>query len=465
MNDLLTSTHLTGLVTGFYIIAGLLFIAALAGLSKHETAKAGNLAGMIGMAIALIGTLLLAGQKAELDGERSFFITLIMIAVAMAAGGVIGAWKARTVEMTGMPELIAMLHSFVGLAAVLVGFNSYFESQEIAHRNGVHDLEVFIGVFIGALTLTGSIVAYLKLSAKMKSAPLMLPGRHWLNLAIVLVSAALCVWFRVTESDLAVVPLLAMTVLALILGFHMVSAIGGGDMPVVVSMLNSYSGWAAAAAGFMLSNDLLIITGSLVGSSGAILSYIMCKAMNRSFINVIAGGFGADTSGPRRGPRLRRAPRDPGRRCGRTSRQRQLGGDYARLWHGDRAGAVRRGRPDLEASRARGERTFRHPPGRRATARAHERAARRGQGALRHRAGDGRDQRGSLRHRRRARDRRQRHRQPGGVGGAQLPHRRHAGAGGVARARRDRLQTFDGDWLCRGAEPAVLQGQHPDAVR
>jgi NAD(P) transhydrogenase subunit beta len=297
MNDLLTSTHLTGLVTGFYIIAGLLFIAALAGLSKHETAKAGNLAGMIGMAIALIGTLLLAGQKAELDGERSFFITLIMIAVAMAAGGVIGAWKARTVEMTGMPELIAMLHSFVGLAAVLVGFNSYFESQEIAHRNGVHDLEVFIGVFIGALTLTGSIVAYLKLSAKMKSAPLMLPGRHWLNLAIVLVSAALCVWFRVTESDLAVVPLLAMTVLALILGFHMVSAIGGGDMPVVVSMLNSYSGWAAAAAGFMLSNDLLIITGSLVGSSGAILSYIMCKAMNRSFINVIAGGFGADTSG------------------------------------------------------------------------------------------------------------------------------------------------------------------------
>ncbi len=294
MNDILTSEYLSGFVTGSYIIAGLLFIVALAGLSRHETAKAGNLAGMAGMVIALIGTLLLAGRQAELLDERAFGITLVMILVAMAAGGAIGAWKARTVEMTGMPELIAMLHSFVGLAAVLVGFNSYFGSQSPAgHRDAVHDIEVFIGVFIGAITLTGSIVAYGKLSEKMKSAPMTLPGRHVLNLSIVLASLALCVWFRLDDGPTAVVPLIIMTVLALILGFHLVAAIGGGDMPVVISMLNSYSGWAAAAAGFMLDNDLLIITGSLVGSSGAILSYIMCKAMNRSFISVIAGGFGA----------------------------------------------------------------------------------------------------------------------------------------------------------------------------
>ena len=294
MTDFLTSEHLTGFVTGAYIIAGILFIFALAGLSKHETAKTGNLAGMAGMALALIATLLLAGQKSEILDERSFGITLMLIVVAMAAGGSIGAWKARTVEMTGMPELIALLHSFVGLAAVLVGFNSYFESQTVGHRDGIHDIEVFVGVFIGAVTLTGSIGANLKLSAKMKSAPLTLPGRHLLNLAILIISVGLCVWFRMADSDVAVVPLVIMTVLALLLGFHLVAAIGGGDMPVVVSMLNSYSGWAAAAAGFMLRNDLLIITGALVGSSGAILSYIMCKAMNRSFISVIAGGFGSD---------------------------------------------------------------------------------------------------------------------------------------------------------------------------
>lgn len=274
------------------------FIAALAGLSKHETAKTGNLAGMAGMGIALVATVLLALSQTESASYRSSVpLTLVLIAAPMAVGAVIGAWRARTVEMTGMPELIAMLHSFVGLAAVLVGFNSYLESQADGSRDGVHDIEVFVGVFIGALTFTGSIVAYLKLSAKMKSAPMTLPGRHWLNLAIVLGSVALAVWFRVDHADSAVVPLVIMTALALVLGFHMVSAIGGGDMPVVVSMLNSYSGWAAAAAGFMLSNNLLIITGSLVGSSGAILSYIMCKAMNRSFINVIAGGFGAVTFG------------------------------------------------------------------------------------------------------------------------------------------------------------------------
>ncbi len=296
MTDLLTSEHLPGLIQGAYIIAGVCFIAALAGLSKHETAKLGNFAGMLGMLIALVATLLLAAQRAELGAGRGLGTTLALILVAMAIGGAIGAWRARTVEMTGMPELIAMLHSFVGLAAVLVGINSYAESHgELSGSLAtIHDVEVFLGVFIGAVTLTGSIVAFLKLSARMKSAPLMLPGRHLLNLVILVVSVFLLGWFLADDSDAAIVPLLAMTALALLLGFHLVAAIGGGDMPVVVSMLNSYSGWAAAAAGFMLSNDLLIITGSLVGSSGAILSYIMCKAMNRSFISVIAGGFGSD---------------------------------------------------------------------------------------------------------------------------------------------------------------------------
>ena len=293
MSDFLTSDNLFGLVTGAYIISGLLFIGALAGLSKHETAKLGNVAGMVGMGLALLATLLLAAQKAELLDERNFAVTLLLILAMMAAGGVIGAWRARTVEMTGMPELVAMLHSFVGLAAVLVGINSYLEYDGFA--DAVHDIEVFIGVFIGAVTLTGSIVAWAKLSGKMSSSPLTLPRRHQLNLAIIVTSVVLMVWFVALDGqlELGLVPLLVMTALALFLGFHLVAAIGGGDMPVVVSMLNSYSGWAAAAAGFMLGNDLLIIVGALVGSSGAILSYIMCKAMNRSFISVIAGGFGS----------------------------------------------------------------------------------------------------------------------------------------------------------------------------
>ena len=294
MNDVLTSDNLFGFVTGAYIIAGLLFIGALAGLSKHETAKLGNLAGMAGMGLALLATLLLAAQKAALLDERSFAVTLLLVLLMMGAGGAVGAWRARTVEMTGMPELVAMLHSFVGLAAVLVGINSYLEYDGFA--DAAHDVEVFIGVFIGAVTLTGSIVAWAKLSGRMSSSPLTLPRRHQLNLAVLVVSVLLMVWFVALDGELALglVPLLLMTALALFLGFHLVAAIGGGDMPVVVSMLNSYSGWAAAAAGFMLGNDLLIIVGALVGSSGAILSYIMCKAMNRSFVSVIAGGFGSD---------------------------------------------------------------------------------------------------------------------------------------------------------------------------
>jgi NAD(P) transhydrogenase subunit beta len=294
MTDFLNSDKLPGLVQAAYIIAGVLFIFALAGLSKHETAKRGNIAGMVGMAIALVATLLLAARNASYDGAGNVVSVIGMILAAMLVGGLVGAWRARTVEMTGMPELIAMLHSFVGLAAVLVGYNSFLEAVGHGASDRIHAVEVFLGVFIGAVTFTGSVVANLKLSAKMKSAPLVLPARHLLNLLVLIASAGLMVWFMLDQSRAGLVPLAIMTVLALFLGFHLVAAIGGGDMPVVVSMLNSYSGWAAAAAGFMLSNDLLIITGSLVGSSGAILSYIMCKAMNRSFVSVIAGGFGSD---------------------------------------------------------------------------------------------------------------------------------------------------------------------------
>jgi NAD(P) transhydrogenase subunit beta len=215
-------------------------------------------------------------------------VTGLLIALVLVIGAGVGTWQARRVEMTQMPEMIAVLHSFVGLAAVLVGINSYLTET---HADAVHLVEVFLGVLIGAVTFTGSIVAYLKLSARIKSAPLMLPGRNLINLGALVASAGLMVWFLASPSLL---PLLLMTVVALGLGWHLVASIGGGDMPVVVSMLNSYSGWAAAAAGFMLSNNLLIITGALVGSSGAILSYIMCRAMNRSFVSVILGGFGAE---------------------------------------------------------------------------------------------------------------------------------------------------------------------------
>jgi NAD(P) transhydrogenase subunit beta len=278
----------TNLVQAAYIVAAVLFVLSLAGLSKHESAKQGNAFGVTGMAIALVATIWLSVSNAA-NGAQ----TLILIAVAMAVGAAIGLWRARVVEMTQMPELVAMLHSFVGVAAVLVGYSSYLESHDAGTADGLHLVEVFLGVFIGAVTFTGSIVAFLKLSARIKSSPLMLPARHWMNLAALVVSAGLLVWFVASGS---IVPLAVMTVIALAFGWHLVASIGGGDMPVVVSMLNSYSGWAAAAAGFMLGNDLLIVTGALVGSSGAILSYIMCRAMNRSFFSVIAGGFGQEVS-------------------------------------------------------------------------------------------------------------------------------------------------------------------------
>ncbi|MBE5213521.1 Re/Si-specific NAD(P)(+) transhydrogenase subunit beta [Pectobacterium sp. A535-S3-A17] len=275
-----------GLVTAAYIVAAILFIFSLAGLSKHETSQQGNIFGISGMALALIATIL---------GPDSGNVGWII--VAMAIGGSIGIYLARKVEMTEMPELVAILHSFVGLAAVLVGFNSFLDHGEITDpvMVNIHLTEVFLGIFIGAVTFTGSVVAFGKLRGKISSKPLMLPHRHKMNLAALVVSFLLLLVFVNTGSvALQVLALILMTAIALVFGWHLVASIGGADMPVVVSMLNSYSGWAAAAAGFMLSNDLLIVTGALVGSSGAILSYIMCKAMNRSFISVIAGGFGTD---------------------------------------------------------------------------------------------------------------------------------------------------------------------------
>ncbi|MFH7322670.1 Re/Si-specific NAD(P)(+) transhydrogenase subunit beta [Aeromicrobium sp. JJY06] len=285
----------SSLANAAYLVAALLFILSLAGLSKHETARRGVAFGISGMTIALAATFVLV-----IDNEPGIGLALLII--AMVIGAAIGLWRAKIVEMTGMPELIALLHSFVGLAAVLVGWNGYLGYRDLPHDLpgdagtllDIHNAEVFIGVFIGAVTLTGSIVAYLKLSAKMKSAPLVLPGKNWINLGALALFVILTIWFVV---DPALWLLILVTLVALGLGWHLVASIGGGDMPVVVSMLNSYSGWAAAASGFLLGNDLLIITGALVGSSGAYLSYIMCKAMNRSFISVIAGGFGIE-AGP-----------------------------------------------------------------------------------------------------------------------------------------------------------------------
>jgi NAD(P) transhydrogenase subunit beta len=274
-----------GIITVCYIAASILFILSLGGLSDQETARRGNIFGIIGMAIAIFAT--------AMSPATSGFGLLIP---AMAVGAVLGLFAAKRVEMTEMPELVAILHSFVGLAATLVGIASFIDPSN--HFTGVektiHNVEIFLGVFIGAITFTGSIIAFGKLRGLISGKPLTLPMRHWLNLAAIILCLTLGYGFL---NGGGVLPLLIMTLIAFVLGVHLVMAIGGADMPVVVSMLNSYSGWAAAATGFMLSNDLLIVTGALVGSSGAILSYIMCRAMNRSFISVILGGFGTGGGG------------------------------------------------------------------------------------------------------------------------------------------------------------------------
>jgi H+-translocating NAD(P) transhydrogenase subunit beta len=267
-----------------YVGATILFILSLGGLSSPESSRRGNLYGMIGMAIAVLATVL--GPQVTAQGYA-------WIVGALLLGAVIGLYAARVVKMTQMPELVALMHSLVGLAAVLIGFANYIDPAATGHLQGaektIHEVEIYIGVLIGAITFSGSIIAFGKLSAKITGKPVLLPARHWINLAGLLAVIYCGGWFI---SSHTMQPLVIMTVIALLFGVHMVMAIGGADMPVVVSMLNSYSGWAAAATGFMLSNDLLIVTGALVGSSGAILSYIMCRAMNRNFVSVIAGGFG-----------------------------------------------------------------------------------------------------------------------------------------------------------------------------
>jgi NAD(P) transhydrogenase subunit beta len=280
-----------GILVVSYIIATILFILALGGLSHQESSRRGNWYGIAGMAIALVATIWGVVTQA--------YVELI---IALLIGGTIGIIAARRVQMTQMPELVAILHSLVGLAAVAVGFANFLDPNRLAHYSGIdltiHDIETYVGILIGAVTFSGSVIAFGKLSGKISGKPLILPARHWLNLTLLLV-VIYYGWQFVVQSPTGTpdipagwVPLIIMTAVSLLFGIHMVMAIGGADMPVVVSMLNSYSGWAAAATGFMLGNDLLIVTGALVGSSGAILSYIMCRAMNRKFLAVIAGGFG-----------------------------------------------------------------------------------------------------------------------------------------------------------------------------
>jgi len=282
------------LVTMSYIVAAILFILSLSGLSNQETARKGNYYGMLGMAIAIIATTL----GGSVIGSLNVYGILIG---ALLIGGTIGAIAALKVEMTQMPELVAIMHSLVGMAAVLVGYANFMDSTiTIAGvEKTIHEMEIYIGILIGAVTFSGSVIAFGKLSEKISGKPMLLPGRHWFNLLLLIAVIILGYLFihQAENGGDAMIPLVIMTVIALIFGVHMVMAIGGADMPVVISMLNSYSGWAAAATGFMLSNDLLIVTGALVGSSGAILSYIMCRAMNRHFLSVIAGGFGTASGG------------------------------------------------------------------------------------------------------------------------------------------------------------------------
>ncbi len=280
------------LATVAYLGAAILFVLSLGGLSNPETSRRGNLFGIIGMALAVLATIF--GPRVGPSG-------IAWIIIALLIGGGIGLYAAKVVKMTQMPELVALMHSLVGLAACLVGFASYVDTsiQYQGAEKIIHEVEIYIGILIGAVTFSGSLIAFGKLNGKIGGKPLLLPARHWLNLVGLLV----VIWFgrefiHAPTAAEGMTPLIVMTVIALLFGVHMVMAIGGADMPVVVSMLHSYSGWAAAATGFMLSNDLLIVTGALVGSSGAILSYIMCQAMNRNFISVIAGGFGSGAGTP-----------------------------------------------------------------------------------------------------------------------------------------------------------------------
>ncbi|MFV0279633.1 MAG: NAD(P)(+) transhydrogenase (Re/Si-specific) subunit beta, partial [Rhodoblastus sp.] len=291
------------LVTVSYIGATILFVLSLGGLSNPETAKRGNWYGVIGMTIAVLATIF--GSRIGAGGAQTSIVVgagYVFIILAMVIGGAIGLYAARTVQMTQMPELVAIMHSLVGFAACAIGFASYIDTSTVfatSAEHTIHLAEIYIGILIGAVTFTGSVIAFGKLSGRIDGKPLLLPGRHWINLAGLVLVVIFGKFFMGAETiGGGMFPLIVMTIISLAFGVHMVMAIGGADMPVVISMLNSYSGWAAAATGFMLSNDLLIVVGALVGSSGAILSYIMCRAMNRNFISVIAGGFGTPSASP-----------------------------------------------------------------------------------------------------------------------------------------------------------------------
>ncbi len=355
-----------------YLVAGVLFILALRGLSSPETSQQGNRFGMIGMVIAVATTLIVHG------------VGLPLIVGAVAIGGGIGFVIARRIAMTAMPQLVAGFHSLVGLAAVLVAIAAYLNPGAFGILDGDDiatgsKIEMGLGVAIGAITFSGSIIAFLKLNGNMGGAPILLPGRHIINIALLLAMLVLVGVFSLGTPALFA----AIVVMSLALGFLLIIPIGGADMPVVVSMLNSYSGWAAAAMGFTLQNTAMIITGALVGSSGAILSYIMCKAMNRSFISVIAGGFGGDAGGPAgaSGPaKAVQARLGRGRRLRHEERRERH--HRAGLRHGGQPGAARAARDGRPAQEGRRQRQIRDPPGRRSHAGAHERPARRGQRPL-----------------------------------------------------------------------------------
>ncbi len=288
----------TGIMQSSYLVAGVFFILSLGGLSHESSARRGNLYGMLGMAIAFLVTISVVLVGGTLPSPA---LLPVLLLGALAIGGAIGALLAVRVKMTGMPELVAVLHSFVGLAAVLVGFNNVLDAGQALEggEKVIHGIETFLGIFIGTITFAGSLIAFGKLSGRINGKPFILPARHALNLILVLICLGFGVWFFMAgDTSGALTALGAMTAVAMVFGIHLVAMIGGADMPVVVSMLNSYSGWAASATGFMLGNNLLIMTGAFVGSSGAILSYIMCEAMNRKFLSVIAGGFGSESGAP-----------------------------------------------------------------------------------------------------------------------------------------------------------------------
>ncbi len=345
----------------WYLVAAVSFILALKGLSSPHTARRGNLFGMAGMAIALLVTLAVVYSHSK---------NVLPILGGMAVGGALGAIVARRVQMTQMPELVAAMHSLVGLAAVLIAIAAVNNPQAMGLDFPItfgHKLELFIGTFIGAITFSGSVIAFGKLSGRIRSAPVVFPGQHYVNLAIGIAMIGFGIWFCASPPEAEWPPFLIMTALAFLLGFLLIIPIGGADMPVVISMLNSYSGWAAAGIGFSLDNPMLIIAGSLVGSSGAILSYIMCSAMNRSFFSVILGGFGGEIADAAAGAEKKPVKSGSRRRCGVPAVERGHGDHRSRLWTRGRASAARRqgagGEADARKASTSSMRSTRSPDG------------------------------------------------------------------------------------------------------